>query len=157
MDNRTIRNAITKRVPEIYFILPGIRCVDPVTYKPAWMWRMYANIPVKGKGQHLCKLAVTMPDTALVSHRELLNTAVSELYDEVKKIKSGQKTPPMMPSDYDNTPMTEEEKRSLGVSTIEDALMDNPLAIIESNVSLKNPIKLEQPKPKEGSKLIIPA
>lgn len=155
MDNRTIRNAITKRVPEVYFILPGIRCVDPVTRKPAWMWRMYANVPVRGKGQHLVKLAVTMPDTALVSHKELLNTAVSELYDEVKKIRSGQKSPPMMPNEFDMTPMTDEEKRSLGVFTIEDALLDNPLAIIESNVTLKEPVKLEQPKADGKGKLIL--
>lgn len=121
MDNRTIRTAIMKRLPEVYFVHAPIRRNNKVYV------RMLANI--KGK---LYKFLGDMPDTALCSHRELLGTLISETYDEIKAIKSGQKDPEILPEEKDYTPLGEEEKRILGIQTVEDAMMDNPLSFIET-------------------------
>lgn len=84
MDNRTIRQAIMKRCPEVYFIAKPMR-KDGKIFVP-----MLARI----KGQKRpTQLFGDMPDTALVSHRELLNTLISEISDEIRKIANGEKTP----------------------------------------------------------------
>lgn len=121
MDNRTIRRAIEKRVPEIYFIHAPV-LTDGKVY-----FRMLANIDGK-----LYKMVADMPNTALVSHKELLNTMVTELYDEVKKIRSKQIEPPALPQEKDWTPMTDAEKRMLGINNMEDAMRDNPTGFLES-------------------------
>lgn len=51
-------------------------------------WVMFAKVPgIKIPVELHCD----MPNTALVSHRELLNTMISEVYDEIRKLKSGAK------------------------------------------------------------------
>lgn len=141
MDNRTIRNAIAKRIPEIYFIHAPQRVANKV------YWRMLANIDGK-----LYKFLADMPSTALVSHRELLNTLVSEVYDEVKAIKRKLKTPPTLPQEKDWTPLSEDDKRLLGIDSVDDAMRDNALHYIASahipDVSIEK-------KPDEKPKLIL--
>lgn len=88
MDNRTIRRAMTRRVPEVYFIDRPVHIAGKV------VWALIAKI--NGRPY---KLLADMPDTALVSHTELLNTMVSEVYDEVAKIKRGAYTPPLVPGE----------------------------------------------------------
>lgn len=45
------------------------------------------------------QLRANMPDTALVSHRELLNTLVSEVYDEIGSYKNGKRNIEMAPEE----------------------------------------------------------
>jgi len=98
MDNRTIRRAITRRVPEIYFISSPIQ--EPNRIK----WALLAKI--NGKPY---KLVADMPNTALVSHNVLLTTMASEIYDEVAKIKRGAKTPDILPNEAHLPPLTFDE------------------------------------------------
>jgi hypothetical protein len=98
MDNRTIRRAVTRRVPEIYFIDAPVHVNNRVA------WLMMASI--NGRPY---KIIADMPKTSLVSHNELLTTMVSELYDEVSKIKRGAKFPEMVPEELGYTPLTAEE------------------------------------------------
>jgi len=102
MDNRTIRRALTRRVPEVYFVDAPVHVAGKV------VWALIAKI--NGKPY---KLLADMPDTALVSHTELLNTMVSEVYDEVAKIKRGAYTPPLAPGEEDLTPLDDEALRLL--------------------------------------------
>lgn len=102
MDNRTIRRALTRRVPEIYFVDAPVHIQDKV------VWALIAKI--EGRPY---KILADMPDTALVSHTELLNTMVSEVYDEVAKIKRGALFPPLAPGEEDLTPLTDEQLRML--------------------------------------------
>lgn len=88
MDNRTIRQAIMKRCPEVYFIARPIKQHGKVIIS------MLARIPGQKRPTQIFS---DMPDTALISHRELLSTLISEVSDEIKKIKSGEKTPPDNP------------------------------------------------------------
>lgn len=88
MDNITIRTAIMKRCPEVYFIAKPIKQHGKVIVS------MLAKIPpIKRPIQLFCD----MPDTAIISHKELLTTLISELSDEIRKIKSGEKAPPDNP------------------------------------------------------------
>jgi hypothetical protein len=82
MDNRTIRLAVMKRCPEIYFISPPSKANGKI------YWLMFAKI--KGINRPV-ELHCDMPDTALISHRELLTTMVSEIYDEIKHLRTGKK------------------------------------------------------------------
>lgn len=80
MDNRTMRLTVMKRCPEVYFISPPARNSGKIH------WLMYAKIPgIKIPVELRCDMA----DTALISHNELLTTMVSEIYDEIKGLKSG--------------------------------------------------------------------
>lgn len=82
MDNRTIRKAVMKRCPEVYFISPPSRSGGKIYFV------MFAKI----KGIKIpVELHCDMPDTSLISHRELLTTMVSEIYDELKALKTGRK------------------------------------------------------------------
>lgn len=119
MDNRTIRAALTKRVPEIYFVH------SPVSQNGKVYWRLLANI--NGK---LYKILADMPNTALISHRELLNTMVTEVYDEVKAIRCSRKVPGLLPAEKDYTPLSAEDERVLGINTLEEAIRDNPFAVL---------------------------
>lgn len=129
-----MRRALSRRVPEIYFIHAPVRANGKV------YWRMLANIKLKGGKHRLFKLMADMPETALVSHKELLNTLVSEVYDEVQAIKNRSKSPKMLPKEHDWTPISDEDERALGINTIEDMLMDQPHQIIESNIKVEQPI-----------------
>lgn len=83
MDNRTIRKAIMTRCPEVYFI------AKPIKQHRKVIVSMLARIPgIKRPVQ----LFADMPDTAIISHRELLNTLVSELADEIRKLRTGAKS-----------------------------------------------------------------
>lgn len=135
MDNRTIRRAIEKRVPEIFFIHAPVQANNKV------YWRLLANI--NGK---LYKMVADMPLTALISHKELLNTMVSELYDQVTGIKAGRIVPDSLPAEKDWTPMSDEDQRMLGIANMEDAMRDNPVGFLESaNIP---EVKLKEPAPK---------
>ena len=80
MDNKTIRLAVMKRCPEVYFISKPVK-----SHGKVW-WLMYAKIPgIKIPVELRCD----MPDTAIISHRELLTTMVSEIYDEIKGLRTG--------------------------------------------------------------------
>jgi hypothetical protein len=78
MDNRTLRNALSKRIPEVYFI------ARPWKAKGRVNWLMYAKIPPIKRP---VKIIADMPDTAILSHAELLNTMIGEISDEIRKIK----------------------------------------------------------------------
>lgn len=123
MDNRTIRTAIMNRVPEVYHIFTPIRKNGKVYL------RMYVNIDGK-----LYKMLGDMPDTALISHRELLNTMVSELHDEVSAIRRGIKSVEFLPEERDWTPISEDDKNLLTMKTMEEALSRNAPHFIESSI-----------------------
>jgi len=59
---------------------------------------MYAKI--EGQKRPI-RLLADMPDTAILSFKELMNTMVSEIYDEIQAIKKGVITPPDDPWDID--------------------------------------------------------
>jgi hypothetical protein len=120
VDNRTIRRALTRRVPEVYFVH------HPIMHGKKVYWRLLANI--NGK---LYKILADMPKTALISHKELLNTMVSEVYDEVQAIKCGSFAPDLLDKERDWTPLSAEDARSLGIGTIEDLIADNPNKVLE--------------------------
>lgn len=83
MDNRTIRQAFLKRIPEVYFI------GKPVENKGKIYWIMYAKIDGQKRP---VEIIADMPKTSLVSHRELLTNMVNEVADEIKKIRTGRKS-----------------------------------------------------------------
>lgn len=82
MDNRTIRNALTRRIPEVYFIGKPWKQAGKV------YWLMYAKVPGIRRP---VEIIADMPDTAILSHRELLNTMISEVADELKALRTGKK------------------------------------------------------------------
>lgn len=88
MDNRTIRQAIMKRCKEVYFI------AKPIKQHGKIIVPLLAKIPGQKRPT---QIFADMPDTALISHRELLTTLISELSDEIRKIRTGEKTPPDNP------------------------------------------------------------
>lgn len=115
LDNRTIRNALTNRVPEVYFVFP-----------PQQGWRKtYIAFLVKINGKPY-KMTADMPTTALVSHKELITTMVSEVYDEVKKIKAGAISPPLFPGEEEFPPLTYEDLQPMQFKEIEDMLSTKP-------------------------------
>jgi hypothetical protein len=91
-----------KRCPEVYFISP------PAKHRGKILMVMLAKvtgikIPVE--------LHCSMPDTALISHRELLNTMVSEVYDELARLKSGKKNLAAHPDQQGMPPISAEGQR----------------------------------------------
>lgn len=90
MDNRTIRNALMRRIPEVYFI------GKPVKSRGKVHWIMYAKVPGQTRP---VEIIADMPDTALVSHTELLSNMVGEIADEIKKIRTGRKNLPDRPDE----------------------------------------------------------
>lgn len=82
MDNKTIRNALLKRIPEVYYI------GKPIPNKGKVNWLMYAKIP--GINRPVMLIA-DMPDTAILSHKELLSTMINEIADEIKALRTGRK------------------------------------------------------------------
>lgn len=119
MDNRTIRNAVTNRVPEIYYVSQGQKIHGKVKYL------MLAKI--NRRPFYIC---ADMPDTALVSHRELLNTMVSEVYDEVGKIKRGELHPNIVPDERMLPPLTEADLAAFDFNEIEDMLSEKPQLVL---------------------------
>lgn len=83
MDNRTIRKGLMARIPEVYFIGAPIHNAGKVN------WLMFAKIP--GIKRPVMLIA-DMPDTALLSKHELLNTMISEVADEIKALRIGKKS-----------------------------------------------------------------
>lgn len=49
---------------------------------------MYAKLP---NHKRPVEIIADMPDTAILSHRELLNTMISEVADELKALRTGRK------------------------------------------------------------------
>jgi hypothetical protein len=93
MDNRTIRRAVMRRCPEVYFISPPRRGFDK-TGKKKIFFLMLAKI----EGIKIpVELHCDMPETALISHWELLSTMVNEIYDEISALKTGKKNLEMLP------------------------------------------------------------
>ena len=119
MDNRTIRRAITRRVPEVYFISQPMQ--EPSRIK----WALLAKI--NGKPY---KMVADMPNTALVSHNELLTTMVSEIYDYVRKIEKGTISPDCLPSEAHLPPLTEEQLRLMEFEFRDDLIADNKRLIV---------------------------
>lgn len=102
MDNKTIRNVVMKRCPEIYFIS------SPSRHKGKVYWVMFAKVHgIKRPVELHCD----MPDTAILSHRELLNTMVSEIYDELRLLKSGAKSLKDHPDQAGMPPLSEEGQK----------------------------------------------
>lgn len=114
MDNRTIRRALTRRVPEVYFIDHPVHIAGKV------VWALVAKI-----NNRPYKLLADMPDTALVSHNELLTTMVSEVYDEVAKIRRGAYSPPLVPGEEELLPLGDEELRLLSYEHVGEMVEDN--------------------------------
>lgn len=123
MDNRTIRRAVTRRVPEIYYIDAPIK----VPGKVAWL--MLAKI--NGRPY---KLIADMPDTSLVSHNELLTTMVSELYDHVAKIKRGSISPQIALGEDLLTPLSDEELSVFNYSRMGEMVEDQLGASVARNM-----------------------
>lgn len=102
MDNKTIRLAVMKRCPEVYFISPPSRSKGKIWFV------MLAKV----KGIKIpVELHCNMPDTALINHRELLTTMVSEIYDEIKHISTGQKALKDHPDQDGMPPLSEEGQK----------------------------------------------
>lgn len=120
MDNRTIRNALTKRVPEVYFVS-----------KPTKIGNKIKFLLVAKINRRPFYLCADMPDTAIISHRELLNTMVSEVYDEVGKIKRGEKHPDIVPDERALPPLSTEDLEAFDFNEIEDMLAEKPQLILQ--------------------------
>ena len=102
MDNRTIRIAVMKRCPEVYFISKPVKANGKIH------WLMYAKI--MGIGIPV-EIRADMPDTALISHNELLTTMVSEIYDAIKDLRTGKKSLEVNPLEDNFKPLSAEGKR----------------------------------------------
>lgn len=96
MDNRTIRLAVMRRCPEVYWISEPRRGLDEKQKIHKIYWLMYAKIAGQKRPT---RLQCDMLDTAIISHNALLSTMVNEIYDEIKDIRTGRKTPPDDPWD----------------------------------------------------------
>lgn len=124
MDNRTIRNAVTNRVPEVYYVSPPTKIGSKIKFL------MIAKIRLPNMSERPFYLCADMPDTALVSHRELLSTMVSEVYDEVGKIKRGEKHPEIVPDERSLPPLSKRDLKAFDFNEIEDMLSDSPQLLI---------------------------
>jgi len=124
MDNRTIRNALTKRIPEVYFIARPWKTPGKIN------WLMYAKIPPIRRP---VKIIADMPDTALLSHRELLNTMVSEVADRIRDIKTGKFT---LEDDPDEIypPLSEEGQKIFDHDGIQYIDMGSPTILPANDV-----------------------
>jgi hypothetical protein len=145
VDNRTIRRALMRRVPEVYFIHAPVRANRKI------YWRILANIKIKGGRERIFKILADMPETALISHKELLNTMISEVYTEVQNIKNRVISPKMLSAEQDWTPISDEDERALGINTIEEMIGDSPKQILELD-ALNKPVNL--PTKKSPPKLV---
>lgn len=142
MDKRTILIAVMKRVPEVYF-MQGPKYKGNKTY-----WCLWCNI--KGKP---AKLIADMPKTALVSHKELLSTMISEVYDEVQKIKNGERILDIAKEEIGLPPLSDEDKRLFGINTVEDAIHDDVISFLDAATMPE--VKLPGKKSKEKPRLIV--
>lgn len=105
MDNRTIRRALMRRCPEVYFISrPKFMVKDGKRFIVWGMLAKIKNVPIP------VQLVADMPDTALLSHKELLNTLVSEVYDAIRKVEKNPSDLPMAPGEF-HPPLSAEGRR----------------------------------------------
>lgn len=125
IDNRTIRLTVMKRCPEVYFISKPVKTHGKI------FWLMYAKVPgIKIPVELRCD----MPDTALISHNELLTTMVSEIYDEIKDLKNGRKNLADNPLEDGFKPLSAEGQKVFDSPDIQYYSLGSPNEKPESSI-----------------------